>query len=386
MTSECPNKELCGSCSWSHIPYEKQLQQKLSDVNGSFKLKGLDVVCDTITPSPETSHYRNRMDFVIDFEGKVGMRQKGKWWRVIDNHTCFLADERIERLFKIVRDWTQSAGLSFYDRKQHHGLLRYAVIRSTSTGETLVNIITSTPGGTEEIAVSESEEVVRAALDELVQKAQATTVVWSVNHTVSDVSFAEDVRVIDGPGYLTEDVNGHTYRISPNAFFQTNLYTAPILQDVVTQFAGDVSDKTVLDLYCGSGFFSIALANAANKTIGVEENVEAIRDAKINAAENLGSDVDITYHDAQTESFHWARYKADVVIVDPPRSGMKDQALEDILHTKPETLIYVSCNYKHLARELVQLLSVYDVAEMTAIDMFPHTPHVEVVTKLILKS
>ena len=83
----CPNKELCGSCSWSHIPYDKQLTQKLADINGSFTLKELDLKCEQILPSPVTEHFRNRMDFVIDFEGRVGLRQKGKWWRVIDDHT-----------------------------------------------------------------------------------------------------------------------------------------------------------------------------------------------------------------------------------------------------------------------------------------------------------
>ena len=116
MRSDCPNKERCGSCSWSHIPYAKQLQQKLSDINGSFRLKQLDTEVREIVASPKTDHYRNRMDFVIDFEGRVGMREKGKWWRVIDGHTCFLGMERIEELFSAVRAWAQSAGLSFYDR------------------------------------------------------------------------------------------------------------------------------------------------------------------------------------------------------------------------------------------------------------------------------
>ena len=105
----CPNKELCGSCGWSHIPYDKQLTQKLADINGSFALKELDLKCEEILPSPVTEHFRNRMDFVIDFEGRVGLRQKGKWWRVIDDHTCFLASEDIERLFHIVRDWTKTS-------------------------------------------------------------------------------------------------------------------------------------------------------------------------------------------------------------------------------------------------------------------------------------
>src|SRR3989338_6094948 len=104
-TELCPNKAECGSCAWSHIPYDKQLQQKLSDINGSFAIKKLNLRVEEIMPSPKTAHYRNRMDFVIDFQGNVGLREKGKWWRVIDDHPCFLGDERIEELFRAVCAW-----------------------------------------------------------------------------------------------------------------------------------------------------------------------------------------------------------------------------------------------------------------------------------------
>ena len=145
MSSLCPNKDRCGSCAWSHIPYEKQLKQKLSDINGSFKLKHLDVVVDEIFASPKTEHYRNRMDFVISFRGEVGLREKGKWWRVIDDHTCFLADERIDAMFPHIREWAQTCGLACWDRKTYAGTLRYAVVRATSTGETMITVVTSAP-------------------------------------------------------------------------------------------------------------------------------------------------------------------------------------------------------------------------------------------------
>ena len=181
MNSPCPDKEACGSCGWSHISYDKQLTQKLSDINGSFKLKNLDIRCEDIIPAAETEHYRNRMDFVIDFEGRVGLRQKGKWWKVIDDHTCFISDEKIETHFKHVRDWTKTAELSFFDRKAHTGILRYAVIRSSSIGQTMINIVTSAPA--DEI----EENTIKSALESLAQSANPTTLIWSINHTISDV-------------------------------------------------------------------------------------------------------------------------------------------------------------------------------------------------------
>ncbi|NQV89203.1 MAG: 23S rRNA (uracil(1939)-C(5))-methyltransferase RlmD [Parcubacteria group bacterium] len=373
MSSPCPNKELCGSCSWSHIPYEKQLLQKLSDINGSFALKGVDLQVKEIIPSPYTEHYRNRMDFVIDFEGRVGMRHKGKWWKVIDDHTCFISDEKIEELFHYIREWSKSSGLSYFDRKAHTGLLRYAVIRTTTLGQAMVNIVTSVP---------EDDVLIREALAKLSGDERISTLIWSQNSTVGDVSFGDILETITGPGYIEEEIRGSNFRISPNAFFQTNPHAAVALLDTVDEFCGDLTDKTLLDLYCGSGFFSVALAPRAKKTTGVEMVAEAIADARVNAELNNAS---VEFHDAKTEDFDWKTLGADVVILDPPRSGMHDRALADVIEAKPEVIVYVSCNPKNFAREMIQLQEHYKVEAMRAIDMFPHTPHVELITKLSKK-
>lgn len=376
MSSPCPNYDVCGSCGWSHIPYEKQLQQKLSDINGSFAIKKLELRVEEIVPSPKIEHYRNRMDFVIDFQGNVGLRMKGKWWRVIDDHPCFLGDEKIEELFAVTRAWAKASGLSYFDRKSHTGLLRYAVIRATSTGEAMITVVTSAP------VDSTETQTARKALADLADITKATTVVWSINHTITDVSFGDELHNITGEGAIREVINGVTYRISPNAFFQTNSNAAPLLLDTVTEFAGDLSEKTLMDLYCGTGFFAVALAPAAKKTIGVEMVPEAIKDARINAELN---NADVEFHDAKTEEFDWMKIGADVVILDPPRSGMHDKALADVLAAKPERIVYISCNYKNFAREMVQLQEHYTVERIRAIDMFPHTPHVELVAALVRK-
>ncbi len=370
----CPQKEICGSCSWSHIPYDVQLKQKLADINGSFAIKKLDLTCDSIIPSPRVEHYRNRMDFAIDFEGRVGLKEKGKWWRVIDGHSCFLAMERIDELFGNVRSWAKESEITCWDRKANVGLLRYAVIRATTLGETMINIITSVPKDENETFK------VRPSLKCLDELTNATTLVWTQNSTITDVSFGDKLETISGVGFINETIAGVNYRISPQAFFQTNSYTAPLLLDTVRQFCGDLHDKTLLDLYCGTGFFSVALASDAKKTVGVELSSEAIEDAKINARLNS---VEVEYHDAKTEDFDWGSVGADVVILDPPRSGMHDRALQDVLRVLPQTIVYVSCNPKNFAREMVLIQQHYRVEKMHAIDMFPHTPHVELVTRLV---
>lgn len=374
MTKEqCPNPSLCGSCGWSHIPYEKQLQQKLADINGSFKLKELTLECTEILPSPRISHYRNRMDFVISFKGEVGLREKGKWWRVIDNHTCFISDEKIEKVFTIVRDWTKSAGLTFFDRKAHTGFLRYAVIRSSRAGESMLNIISSAPTLDEESSIKEK-------LLELHKQSGVTTTLWSINHTTNDVSSGDEIRVIGGPGFIQEQVCDFNYRISPNSFFQTNSWASPLLIETATQFLKLApKPKLLLDLYCGSGFFSIALAHTAERTVGVELIAEMIEDARINATNN---NVNVEYQSGKAEATDWKKLGADTIILDPPRSGLHDDVIKDLQSALPETILYVSCNYKSFAREMAILGKNYEVKAMRAIDMFPHTPHVELITLL----
>lgn len=320
------------------------------------------------------------MDFVINFEGLVGMRQKDKWWKVIDNHTCFLADEQIDAMFAPVRTWAQTCGLSFYDRRSHVGLLRYATIRATRNEQIMVIIVTSKPADDgERQLILEKLEVLAGTISVGSGDPTHNTLVWSINETDADTSFGTELTTISGLGYIEETIGGTNYRISPNAFFQTNSYASHILLDTVKQFCGDLTDKRVLDLYCGTGFFSIALAPAAKEMIGVELNAEAIADAKINAELNH---VSPEYFAAPTEDYDWSQHKPDLIILDPPRSGMHDRALADILKNPPQTIVYVSCNPKNFAREMVLLEKIYNVTAMKAIDMFPHTPHVELVTKL----
>jgi 23S rRNA (uracil-5-)-methyltransferase RumA len=370
----CPNPTLCGSCGWSHLPYQQQLDQKIGDINGSFKLHEVDLAVKEIVPSPVIEHYRDRMDFAIDWQGNVGLREKGKWWRVIDNHPCFLADQQIDQLFAVARTWAKTCGLSFWDRKKYTGFLRYAVIRSTSLGETMLTIVTSAP------ATPEEQVSARTALEQLAAEGGTTTTIWAINHTDSDVSHGGENIILSGRGVITEQINGTRYEISPNAFFQTNPHGAALLLNTVQEFAGDLANKKVLDLYCGTGFFAVHLAQWAKQMTGVELVADAIEDAKRTAALNNRT---ITFTAAATEHYSWKELEPDLVIVDPPRVGLHNDALRDLITNAPREIIYISCNYKSFAREMQTLGEHYTVAKMRAVDMFPHTPHVELVTHLV---
>ena len=376
--SPCPNKEKCGSCSWSHIPYPAQLQQKLSDINGSFKKNNLLYKCDTIHPAPVTEHYRNRMDFAINYKGLVGLREKGKWWSIIDDHHCFISDKRIEELFSVSREWTKLAKLSFFDRKAHVGLLRYALIRVATTGESLLNIITSKPKDeTEELQIKEQLSVLYSMTN-----SNPTSLVWGIVHSVSDVSRGDENIAIAGDPWITEKINNYNYRINPTDFFQTNSRAAELLQTKVMDFVKETTPNICLDLYCGSGFFTIPLADIVPKPIGVELVPEAIETAKINAQLNKKN---VEFFTSKTEEYNWTTLNPDTIIIDPPRAGLHDKVISDIKKNPPQNIVYVSCNYKALARELGILHDLYDVQKIEAIDMFPHTPHVEVVSLLSRK-
>ena len=374
MKSLCPNKDVCGSCSWSEKEYAAQITDKVLGINDAFLANELDLVCNEIIPSPKLEHYRNRMDFVINFQGLVGLREKGKWWKVIDNHTCFLADKKIEDAFEKVKSWAKTCELSFFDRKAHTGLLRYAVIRSTIAGEVMLIIVTSLPENKAE------EDKITRALKTLAEQARPTTLIWAKTNSKSDISYGEELVVISGEGFVTEHINEFTYKITPNAFFQTNSHAAKILQTQVLAYAQQIEAKRVLDLYCGSGFFTLPLAKLFGQVTGIELVEQAILDAKDNAASNNIQNIEFV--EQKAEEIDLLELNPDLLILDPPRTGLQKKTLEKIVAQSPENIIYVSCNYKRFAEEMKTLKGIYSVPDMKAIDMFPHTPHVELIARL----
>lgn len=364
----CPNKDRCGSCSWSHISYEDQLATKLGEIRKALSSVTTELSCDSIIPSPTTSHYRNRMDFTINFEGLFGLREKGKWWRTIDGHHCFIADKEIEKAFTLIKNWLPDAGLSYYDRKAHKGLLRYATIRATREGQVMVTIITSD---------CENRAEVQTSLEQLAKISPFETVVWAINKTQSDTNTADELIAVKGSGTLVEQIGGVDYIIDPLSFFQSNSHTAEILQGEVLKICNAFHGKRILDLYCGSGFFTIPLAQRAQSVLGVELVEDAIIRARATARLN---NVEVQFEAAKAEESPWEAFEPEVVVVDPPRGGMHPKALDKLLQCAPKELIYVSCNYRSLAKELPNILKSYEMKFSVAIDMFPHTPHVELVT------
>ena len=350
---ECRYFGRCGGCLLQHLDYGDQLEFKKSKLS-SILNENVDVI-----PSPKIFGHRNRIDVVISTKG-IGFRRYGTWWDVVDIEWCPVFGRSSKRVLKSLREFIEDHDVSLYEIGKNEGFLRYIVIREGKfTGELMVNLVTA-PGKLPE--------------DFPEYFAYADSLYWSVNRTPSDVSYGEIERFWGGE-FIREELDGTLYLIHPNSFFQTNSYGAV---ELLREVAKRVDGERVLDLYSGVGTFGVYLAKRGFRVEGIEINPFAVKMANrnaelngVNASFRVGADRDV-------ESLR----AYDTVIVDPPRAGLHPKLVERLVQNGPEQLVYVSCNPKTLARDLDKLKRVYTVSDIIGLDMFPHTPHVEVVVEL----
>ncbi|WP_048165875.1 23S rRNA (uracil(1939)-C(5))-methyltransferase RlmD [Palaeococcus pacificus] len=353
---KCSYFGLCGGCLLQHLPYEEQLRFKKSKLE---EILGFEV---DVIPSPEIYGHRNRIDVAITTSG-IGFRRRGTWWDVINIDECPVFGKRSKKALNALREFIEDFKLEPWHLEKSEGFLRYIVLREGKfTGEFMVNIVTDE---------GDLPEEVESYFD------FADSLYWSVNNTKSDVSYGEPRRFWKKE-FITEELDGVTYLIHPNSFFQTNSYQAVNLVKEVAELA---EGQKILDLYSGVGTFGVYLAKRGFDVEGVEINPFAVEMANKNAELNGVNATFRVGEDKSVESL--ADY--DTVIVDPPRAGLHPKLIRKILKDKPETLVYVSCNPKTLAQNLDALIEHYEIKDGVGLDMFPHTPHVEMVVKLKLK-
>lgn len=369
LRAEAPAKAgSCGGCAWQHVAYDRQLAEKRAAVEAALAPVGVTVA--SIDPAVERFHHRNRMDYVFGPGGELGLKQPGRWDAHIDLSTCLLLSTDGFEVVNRVREWARAHGLQPWDNRAHNGLLRYLVIREgKETGERLAMLVTAD-------GPLEKENELVEALSPL-----CTSIVHGINPTITDLSIAQTLRPLKGEPLLRERVGGVTYRIHPNAFFQTNTRMAGVLLERVRELVLSGPHARLLDLYCGGGFFSLALAKDVASVLGVELDPQAIAEAGLTAKENGVENA--RYRAEAAEALSWEDEKPDVVIVDPPRSGLHPKVRKTLLEKKPPRIVYVSCGYKALAADLKELLSAYKAESAACVDLFPHTPHIETVVQLI---
>lgn len=404
VESPCPHFGICGGCSYQNLPYEKQLALKENQVRRLLRpifekqmlLKGessdLDVymnrIFEGIKPSPVQIEYRNKMEFSFGDEYKdgplaLGMHKRGSFYDIVAVRDCRIVDEDYRRVLSCVLDYFTKRNSSYFHRIRHEGYLRHLLVRKAQkTGEMLIALVTTTQ------EVQDLTPLVDALLN-LPLKGKITGVLHIKNDSVADIVQSDETVLLYGQDYFYEELLGLKFKISPFSFFQTNTLGAEVLYETAREFLGDISgegrhDKTVFDLYSGTGTIAQLLAPVAKQVIGVEIVEEAVRAARQNAERNGLDNCTFIAGDVLKVIDDIAQ-KPDFIVLDPPRDGIHPKALQKIIDYHVERLVYISCKPTSLVRDLEMLLDGgYVIERGVAIDQFPETANVEVIIKMQL--
>lgn len=379
----CSHYALCGGCTYQTMRHEEELRLKERQVKRLLENAGICVQSwEGIVPAPSETGYRNKCEFSFGDEEKdgdlaLGMRKRMSYYEVVTLKDCNIVDADYLRIIEGTLQFFQERRVPFYHKARHDGSLRHLVVRKgAATGEILINLVTSSE-------VPFSVEEFRDMLLGLELDGSVCGILHSVNDGLADVVKSDEMRLLYGRDFFMEKLFDLEFKVSVYSFFQTNSAGAEKLYSIVKEFAGDVADKTVFDLYCGTGTIGQIMAEAGSKkVIGIELIEEAVVAANENAKRNhlenctfLAGDV-LKIVDELEE-------RPDLIIVDPPRDGIHPKAIGKIIAFGAPEIVYVSCKPTSLARDLeIFQQEGYQVERVKLMDMFPRTVHVETVVLL----
>ncbi len=406
----CEHFGVCGGCKWQNLPYSEQLRFKQQQVVDQLTRIG-KMELPEISPivgSAKTEFYRNKLEYTFapkrwltneEMSGEdhpalagtpppegnnlrtpepaLGFHIPGMFDKILDIRKCWLQPDPSNAIRLETKRFCIEHGYEFYDIRQHTGLVRNIVIRTSSTGETMVIMVFAQP---------DCERI--GALMEHLKKtfSEITSLMHMVNTKLNDSTGDLDAKLYAGRDHIFEEMEGLGFKIGPKSFYQTNSEQAYELYKVAREFAGLTGSETVYDLYTGTGTIANFVAQQAARVVGVEYVPEAIEDARVNSSLNGITNTVFYAGDMKRvldDSFVAENGRPDVVILDPPRAGVDAPVIEVILRAAPETIVYVSCNPATQARDLALMDGQYRVAAVRPVDMFPHTHHVENVVKLV---
>lgn len=375
----CPAYGRCGGCSCRHMSYECELAFKLDKVNDALRrIGGADIVCDGILGSEDTERYRNKAIYAI---GGSAAEPVYGFFRanshdVVGVEGCLLQSESADRCAAAVCGWMRRYGVEPYDVKSGSGSVRHVFTRTARDGSAVCCVVSAGGFGAK---TQPLVDALREACPEL------KGVVLCVNRTRGNTVLAGDFHTLWGEPDLTDTLCGFEFEIAPQAFYQVNPTQAERLYRRAVELALPEPGGTVLELYCGAGTISLALAARAKRVIGAEIVPEAVENARANARRNGVKNVEFICADAAEAAARFAGEggRPDVIVVDPPRKGMSAEALDAVASMQPERIVYVSCDPATLARDIARLRPHgYLAGRATAVDMFPRTAHVETVVLL----
>lgn len=372
----CPYAKKCGGCSCQGKTYEEQLQEKEKRVR-----KTLGKYCGNIHPIAGMYypyHYRNKVNaaFGIDRRGNIisGTYQEGTH-EIVPIESCLIEDKKADAIIGTIRSMLRSFKIKTYDEDTGYGLLRHVMVRrGSSSGQVMVVLVTGYP------EFPSRRNFVTALLE---KHPEITTIIQNINDKNTSMVLGDREKVLYGPGYIEDKLMGYTFRISSHSFYQVNSRQTEVLYKKAIAAAGLTGKETVIDAYCGIGTIGMAASKHAKKVIGVELNEDAVQDANENALRNRVKNIQFVCADASEYLAQMAEEggKADVVLMDPPRSGSTEVFIDAVTKMAPERVVYVSCNPDTLARDLAYFKRKgYRAKEIWPVDMFGFTEHVECVT------
>ena len=370
-----------GTESYVKMDYDEQLQMKSDQVKvilDAAIISGTSYIFQGIRKSPKEFAYRNKMEFSFGDAVKngpltLGLHKKGSTYDVLTAADCKLVHEDMTQILQCVLDYFQEQGIKYYRKMEHTGYLRHLLLRrGDATGEILVNVVTTTQE-------DHDLEPLKEKLLQLTLEGRIVGILHIFNDALSDVVKSDETKILFGQDCFYEKILGMEFKITPFSFFQPNSRGAEVLYTIVRDYVGDLQERTVFDLFSGTGTIAQILAPVAKQVIGVEIVEEAVEAARENAQRNglcncrfIAGDVFQVLDEIEE--------KPDVIVLDPPRDGIHPKALPKILDYQVERIVYISCKVTSLARDLEMIQGRgYEVVKCVAVDQFCETVHVECV-------
>ena len=372
---DCPYYGRCGGCDFRHMDREEELEAKRQRVQDALRrIGGSDVTVEGIL-SGAPLHYRNKSQYPVSADGQVGF-YKARSHQVVPVDCCRIQKPQADAAAEALRQYIRECGVPCYDERTRRGLVRHLYVRTNSAGQSLVCVLVN---GRKLPREDTLVSFMRQALP------NAVGVVLGVNTQPTGAVLGSEYRTLWGTDALEDTLCGLSFRLSVPSFYQVNHDMAEVLYDTAVDFAGLTGHETVLDLYCGVGTITLAMAGAAGKVIGVEVVPQAVADARDNAVRNGITNAEFFCGDAGQAALELEKsgVRPDVVVVDPPRKGLNADTIEALHRMSPRRIVYVSCDPATLARDVARLREKgYHLQQAEAADLFPRTGHVETVVLL----
>lgn len=391
----CQHFGSCGGCKWQNMHYSQQLHYKHNEVKNHLQRIGKVELpeFEPILGSEKHYFYRNKMEFAFsnsrwltpeeiesdqqhDDRDALGFHIPRMWDKILNIAHCHLQPDPSNAIRNGLREFAIANGLSFFDPRNHTGLLRTLMIRNSTLGEVMVLVQFFDDNQQERELVM---NYLQSSFPEIV------SLLYVINQKANDTLYDQQIKVYAGRDHIIEEMEGLRFTINAKSFYQTNPEQAYELYKITREFAGLTGNEMVYDLYTGTGTIAQFVAKKARKVVGVESVADAIAEAKVNAAKNGLDNCEFYVGDMKdvfNDAFIAQHGFADVVITDPPRDGMHKDVVAQLLKLAPPKIVYVSCNSATQARDLALLDEMYKVTRVRPVDMFPQTHHVENVVLL----